>query len=337
MRVTRNLLLETARNHVKSQTLNNPDIACVFLVGSLLSDNPFIGENTDIDLVFIHNTEPAAPREVIPMGDEFNLDILHFPRRIFNQPKTLREDPWLGCLFCEKPFVLYDSYHFYDFLRAGVYSNFFSPTYAYARSQYFYIRARKRWMDLHQAEQGKNFSVSFVFAYLQTLYDAANTIACLTGKPIPERRFLTTLEAITTYLGRPGLASGMRDLFAPTNYDLIDWQDLHQQLTIIFSILSDKSYCPPQYAPARVNYYLGAASYYQVERFDESIWILLWVWTNIMQMLPKRSPEVRGWKDFCEQLNFSRDSIPLKLQQLDIYLDAVDETCGEWGKVSGLL
>lgn len=337
MRVTRNLLLETARNHVKSQTLNNPDIACVFLVGSLLSDEPFIGETTDIDLVFIHNTEPAAPREVIPMGDEFNLDILHFPRRIFSQPKDLREDPWLGCLFCEKPFMLYDSHHFYDFLRAGVYSNFFSPTYTYARSQYFYTRARERWMDMHQAEQKEEFSVNFVFDYLQTLYDAGNTIACLTGKPISERRFLSTLEAITAYLGRPGLASGMRDLFAPPDYDIIDWQNLYQQLTNAFSILSEKSYCPPQYTPARVNYYLGAASHYQVERPDESMWILAWVWTNLMQLLPKRSPEAKDWNSFCEQLNFSRNSITLKLQQLDTYLDAVDETCGEWGKVSGLL
>ncbi len=103
MRVTRNLLLETARNHVKSQTLNNPDIACVFLVGSLLSDEPFIGETTDIDLVFIHNTEPAAPREVISMGDEFNLDILHFPRRIFSQPKDLRGIPGSAACFARNP------------------------------------------------------------------------------------------------------------------------------------------------------------------------------------------------------------------------------------------
>jgi hypothetical protein len=336
MRVTRNLLLETARNHVKSQTLNNPDIACVFLIGSLLSDDPFIGDTTDIDLVFIHNTEPAAPREVLSMGDEFNLDILHFPRRIFNQPKDLRGDPWLGCLFCENPFVLYDSYHFYDFLRAGVYSNFFSPSYASARSQYFYTRARDRWVDLQRAETEDDFSVNFVFDYIQTLYDAGNTIACLTGKPISERRFLTTLEAITAYLGRPGLASGMRDLYAINDYAGADWDVWHQHIRSAFAVLSEKSYCPPQYSPARVNYYLNAASQYQVDRPDESIWILLWIWTNLMQLLPKRSPEAKDWKEFCEQINFSRDSISLKLQQLDSYLDAVDETGGEWRKVSGL-
>jgi len=303
----------------------------------LISEDPFLGNTTDIDLVFIHNTEPASAREVVPMGEEFNLDIFHFPRRKFSQPKDLREDPWLGCLFCENPFVFYDSYHFYDFLRAGIFSNFFSPAYALARSQYFYTHARDRWTSLHHTAQEDDFSVNLVFDYLQILFDAGNTIACLTGKPISERRFLTTLESVTSFLGRPGLASGMRDLYAVDDYVGADWDAWQQQIKAAFAALAEKSYCPPQYSPARINYYLNAASYYQSDRPDESLWILLWVWTNIMQLLPKRAPEVKEWKEFCGQINFSRDSFSLKLQHLDTYLDAVEETSDEWKRVSGLL
>jgi len=122
MRVTRNMLLETARNYVKDQTFNNPDIACVFLIGSLAGENPFLGESTDIDLVFIHNTEPAFSREIYSLGDDFQFDILHYPRRVFNQPKDLRQDPWLGCpiLLMRRSYCMI-LIHFYDYLRAGIF------------------------------------------------------------------------------------------------------------------------------------------------------------------------------------------------------------------------
>lgn len=335
MRVTRNMLLETARNYVKDQTFNNPDIACVFLIGSLAGEDPFLGESTDIDLVFIHNTEPAFSREIYSLGDDFQFDILHYPRRVFNQPKDLRQDPWLGCLFCDAPFVLYDSYHFYDYLRAGIFSNFFSPSNIYARSQSFYTSARDRWMNLqHQVDE---FSADTVYDYLLTLYDAGNCIISLTGKPLPERRFLSGLETCTTYLGRPGLASGMRDLYGLNDYTAFPWETHLQQMNTAIAALSEKSYCPPQFSSTRFKYYQQAVSFYQTDRPDEALWILFWVWTNVIHALPKRAPEGKDWKSFCEQTNFTKDIFSLKIQQLDSYLEAVDATSIEWQKVSGLL
>ena len=335
MKVTRKMLLETAHNYVKEQTFNNPDIACVFLVGSLKDENPFLGESTDIDLVFIHNTEPARSREIYSLGENFQFDNLHYSRRIFNQPKDLRQDPWLGCLFCDSPFVLYDSYHYFDFLRAGVFSDFFSPTNTYARSQFFYKKARDRWMDLqHHADE---FSADIVYDYLQTLYDAANCIACLVEKPLPERRFLSKLEAVTNYLGRPGLASGMCDLYGINDYSSSPWEEWLQHLSKAMNALSEKPYCPPQYAPDRFRYYQQAISFYQMERADEALWILFWIWTSIIHTLPKRAPEGKEWKALCDQINLTKDTFPNHLQQLDTYLEAVDSTSTEWQRVSGLI
>lgn len=335
MKVTRKMLLETARNYVKEQTFNDPDIACVFLVGSLMGDDPFLGESTDIDLIFIHNTEPALSHEIYSLGDDFLFDNLHYSRRVFNQPKEIRQDPWLGCLFCDAPIVLYDSYHYYDFLRAGIYSDFFSPTNIYTRSQFFYKKARDRWMEMqHQTDE---FSADLVYDYLLTLYDAANCIACLVGKPLPERRFLSGLESVTTYLGRPGLASGMRDLYGINDYTSFPWQEYLQHMSDAVTALSEKPYCPPQYSPNRFHYYQQAVSFYQMDRADEAAWVLFWVWTNVIHTLPKRAPEVKDWKILCEHLNFTKESFPLHLQQLDSYLEAVDTTSTEWQKVSGLI
>lgn len=335
MRVTRNMLLETARNFVKEKTFNDPDVACVFLVGSLVGEDPFLGESTDIDLIFIHNTEPALSREVRSLGDDFQLDIFHYPRRVFNQPKELRQDPWLGCLFCETPFVLYDTYHYYDYLRAGIFSNFFSPVNSYARSQFFYTNARNRWMNLqHTAEE---FSADVVYDYLLTLYDAGNCISCLTGRPLAERRFLSELEFCTNYLGRPGLASGMRDLYGINDYSAFPWETFLEQMKNAILALSEKSYCPPQFSSVRFRYYQQAISHYQAERPDEALWILFWVWTSVIHTLPKRAPEAKVWKNFCEQLDFTRDIFVQRLQNLDSYLEAVGTTCTEWQRVSGLL
>jgi len=335
MKVNRNMLLDATRYYVKEQTNNNPDIACVFLIGSLVGENPFLGETTDIDLVFIHNTEPAYTREIRSVSGDFQLDILHYPRRTFNQPRQLRQDPWLGCLFCDVPFVLYDSYHYYDFLRAAVFSNFFTPANTYARSQFFFTQARNRWFEIQK--EVNDFSIESVYAYLTTLYDAGNCINCLMGKPLPERRFLSGLEACTTYLGRPGLASGMRDLFAINDYQGFAWDAYIQQLKNAFNALSEKSYCPPQYSAVRFSYYQQAISFYQTDRPDEALWVLFWVWTNIIHTLPKSAAEVQEWKNFCDQIAFTPDNFSLKVQNLDSYLDAVNETSLEWQKVSGLL
>lgn len=334
MRITRNLLIETARNHVKIHTDNNPEVACVFMVGSLTGDDPFVGGTSDVDLVFVHNTEPTTTREVIPVADEFHLDILHYPRRIFNQPKELRTDPWIGCLFCEKPYVLYDSYHFYDFIRAGIFSKFFAPANIFARSQHFYHLARRNWADL-QNQSGYD-SLNSLNLYLQSLWNAGNTIASLVGKPLPERRFLTKLEDTTTYLGRPGLASGMRDLYGLEDYSLLDWDELVDHFTTAFKTLMEKSYCPPEYSKPRYQYFKSAILTYKDERPDEALWTFLWAWINILNTLHDKELRTQTREYLDQKLHLHPDTFPERLANLDAYLDAVDQTGEDWKQVSGL-
>ncbi len=72
-------------------------LACIYLTGSLLSGSPLLGGTTDIDLVFVHTSTPAFPREeVVRLSDEVHLDIAHFSQTIFHQPRHLRVDPWVG-------------------------------------------------------------------------------------------------------------------------------------------------------------------------------------------------------------------------------------------------
>ena len=55
MRITRDLLLNTARNTIKRQTLGGHDLLCAYLTGALIYDQPMLGGITDIDLVYVHS------------------------------------------------------------------------------------------------------------------------------------------------------------------------------------------------------------------------------------------------------------------------------------------
>jgi hypothetical protein len=181
------------------------------------------------------------------------------------------------------------------------------------------------------------FTIDAAYEFLHVLWNAGNTIACLVGKPTPERSFLSKLENVTSYLGRPGLASGLRDMYGLDAYTDFTWEDWFQPLSTAFSILSEKPYCPPQLSPPRLKYFTSAISFYQTERPDEALWLLLWTWTNVVHALPRRIPEVKDWKNFLEYINLTSDSFSQKIQLLDTYLDALDETSEEWKKVSGLI
>ena len=73
--------------------MSDPGLVAAYLTGSLRSENPFLGNTTDIDIVFIHAEELSIRREVLPLTPEVHLDIVHNPRRDYKKPKELRLHP----------------------------------------------------------------------------------------------------------------------------------------------------------------------------------------------------------------------------------------------------
>ena len=60
MRLTRETLIKIARDTAEQRVQISRRIICIYLVGSVLSDSPLLGGTTDIDLIIIHDSEPAA-------------------------------------------------------------------------------------------------------------------------------------------------------------------------------------------------------------------------------------------------------------------------------------
>jgi hypothetical protein len=195
------MLLETARNYVKEQTFNDPDIACVFLIGSLLEEDPFLGEGTDIDLVFIHNTEPALAREVQSLGDDFNWIFCIILDAFSTNPKNcvrilagLSFLRWSVCVVMILTITMI-SYVPGSFPTFSLHQCIRSLT-------IFLCPARNRWVELqHQIDE---FSADTVYDYLTTLYDAGNCINCLVGKNVERKEISFRFGSLHNISGPSG-------------------------------------------------------------------------------------------------------------------------------------
>jgi hypothetical protein len=221
MRLTRELLINAARSATSDLLLRDNDLVCVYLTGSVLGEQPLLGGTTDVDLICVHSIKTPVPRELQVLGEDYHLDIAHYTQGQFGQNKTLRLNPWLGSFLCYNPLMLYDTQHWFEFIQAGVFAHFLEPTYVIQRVRPFIQQARQSWLELDQSRANPN--VDNLWKYIKALEYAGNSLACLVGVPLTERRFIQSLPARTEALERPGLSSGLVDLFCPDEGVELNW------------------------------------------------------------------------------------------------------------------
>ena len=77
MQINRAALIRMARETAEKAALSDPNLVAAYLTGSLRTSDPFIGNATDVDIVFVHPGEPKIQREIIPLTPEIHLDIFH--------------------------------------------------------------------------------------------------------------------------------------------------------------------------------------------------------------------------------------------------------------------
>ena len=158
MRITRDTLLKAAKTFVQQQTYRDRDIVCVYLSGSLIDDLPLLGGTADIDLFFIHDEAPRQPREIIQLTPDIHLDLAHHDQSIYNQPRELRLDPWIGSYLIKDPIVLYATQHWFEFTQATVFSKFAQPENVMRRAIPFAENARQTWLDYQFDPQAAGYS-----------------------------------------------------------------------------------------------------------------------------------------------------------------------------------
>jgi len=332
MRITRDKLLKFAEAAVMQRVHNDRHLVCVYLTGSLLDSEPLLGGSTDIDLIFVHDSEPAAPREITRINNEVTLDIANISQQVFHHPRRLRQDPWWGSFLCENPVALHDNQHWFEFTQASVCAQFNLSENINSRARPMAESARQRWAGLSLAPV---FTPPKVLEYLCSLKEAANTLACLSGPPLTLRRFMLKFPSRVEALGRPGMAEGLADLFttdsSPAQAPVFAaWNEA-------LAAVGMQSSCPPNLLPCRAGYFHGAAEALWTEEYPAAAWIILNTWVRALCALGDPQNLRPAWEESCRYFGLSADLFEKRIEELDAYLDSVEETLDMWGFKNGVL
>ncbi len=334
MRITRELLLKTARETVKRHTFGGHDLVCAYLTGSLVYDQPILGGVTDIDLVYIHSGDSPCTREIVQITDEIHLDIAHFPQSTFSQPRSLRTDPWIGSFLCKDPLMLYDTQHWFEYTQAGTSAQFYQPVNVIQRVKFFSEKARSSWLSMQMAPG--DFLTMALPGYLKILQNAANAIACLTSVPLTDRRFLIDFSERAQKLQMPGLVGGFTDLILPVEPIEPDWDTWIENWKASYNLLLQQPEIPTGLSNGRLTYYERAILELSESRQEAALWIMLCTWSKISSLLPVECTENAAFLNFCSILTLDENLFPNRLASLDTYLDTVEEVIDNWAYMSGL-
>jgi hypothetical protein len=339
MRITRDTLLNNARDAVAQRTRSDRTIVAVYLAGSLLEPEYLLGGTADIDLFFIHSDGTSTGREIVRLTDEVHLDIAHHRYLDYRNTRNLRVDAWLGpTLKACRP--MHDPQHLLDFTIASVRGQFDRPDHVLERAQKQAETARGIWLAFHDRkfEQGP----AQVIEYLRAVGLAANAIASLSGAPLTERRFLLTFPARAAAVGKPGLHAGLLGLLGAPNLEadtLAAWVALWQAA---YRALPEQE-APLRLHPHRLIYYRQA---YQALLEGSQplavLWPLLRTWTLAVGTLQAAAPAASPadyftpWQQAFAYLGLLGSEFLDRLSALDSYLDLVEETLEIWGRKAGV-
>lgn len=323
MRITRELLLKHARENTAGLTAKDRSIICVYVSGSLLQEDPFLGGITDIDLVCVHNQPVARRREIIRLSHEINLDLAHYEQEEFEPARKLRNNAWIGGWFENVPIVLYDSLRWYDFTRASATAQFWRPENIASRARSFLVPARKVWNELEDGNilQG----IKRVTSYLGALRDLANAVAVISGAPVAERRLLVELPARVSAAGLTGLFADFVPLFTSSEVADENFAAWMASYGLIFDALKESKTAPVSLSPCRRTYYEKALNSLYPHSPAAAIWLLVYTWTKAAASLPSTEQPYKDWQNLCRQLDLESRDIPSRLEAFDAVLDAVEE------------
>lgn len=332
MRITRDLLLRLARDTAAQRVREDRSLICIYLTGSLLSDSPLLGGTADIDLICVHTQAPTQEREIVRLNDDVHLDIAHYSQSIYQQPRNLRTNPWIGSYLCKDPLMLHDVGHWFEFTQAGVSANFEQPENVLQRARPLAENSRSTWLQLQAGLIPTGLEA--MRAYFKALEQAGNALACLAGAPLTLRRFVLELPQRAKDLNRPGLAGGWVDLITPQGLAGADLAALSADWQNALLAAAAHSDCPARLHKARLHYYTRAVDALMAENPPAAAWIVLNTWAEAQSLTGEESS---AWQACCQTLELEDSHFEQRLGALDAYLDAVEETLDTWAEDAGVL
>jgi hypothetical protein len=334
MRVTKDTLVRIAKETVQQRAYNDKKIVAAYLFGSLLTDEPFLGGLTDIDLVFVYADQPPRKREIVPLPGDFHIDITFHARKEYDSPRDLRTNPWLGCEIYD-PQLLFEREHFFEFVQAGVRAGsvFDEPVNVLKRCRSLLTHGRQIWMDLQFAtgEPGPQELAK----YLKSILHAVNAIAELNGAPLPERRLLLDFPARAQAAGTPGSSAGLLGLLGAPQADAAALAGFLPHWQADFLAAGKKHAADERLHPARQAYYHKAfEAMLGSDHANAMLWPLLQTWSMAACTLP--AEKTAAWQKACQSLGLLGKDFEERVAALDSYLDQIEELLEEKAAANGL-
>jgi len=334
MRITRDTLLKIAKDNASFKAAQDKTLMCIYLTGSLATDLPLLGGAADIDLIFVHDRQPPRERELVRITDDVHLDIAHYNHLVYDQPRKLRLNPWIGSYLIADPRLLHETRHWFEFTQASAAAHFYQPDNILARVRPLAESARSAWMDM-TSSSGEN-SLLRLHTYLKALENTGNAIACLSGPPLPERRFFLLFPNRAEKAGNPALTSGLIALFIKTPPTeelwkgwLIDWENA-------YDTVAGQPNCPVRLHAYRKAYYKKAIEALSLDNAPAALWILLRTWALAARHLRVNAAAHHPFKIFRQTIGLDDASFPARLKELDAYLDKVEDTVDGYARRNGL-
>jgi hypothetical protein len=331
MRITRETLINIAKETAQKRAMSDPGLVAAYLTGSLRTDNPFLGNSTDIDIVLVHLDEPKVRREIVALAPEVHLDIRHSQKSEYDRPKELRVHPWLGPELYD-PQALYVTQHFFEFVQAGVRDRYHEPASVLARARRVATNARQTWTELQTSQAT---GPELALAYLTSVHLAANAVALLTDYPLPERRFLLQFPARAEAAGQPELSAQLLGLLGADRVDAATLSGFLPNWEKAFLEAAANPIVEKRIAAARLGYYkMAFESLLASETPQAVVWPMMLTWTISVCILPASSKA--DWQDASTSLGLVGEALNEKKAGLDKFMDSVDELIEKMASSQGL-
>lgn len=334
MRITRDFLLKIARNTAAQRKRSEPDLQAVFLMGSVLEEEPLLGGTTDIDLMLVHKYFAPIERETLPLTPELSLDIYHKTLDDYAHLRKLRQDALLGYPLTISNIILMDTDHWLEYAQSSVGAEFHRSDNVQARVTNDLSLAREYWLKLIHEDKLNPFV--WLDTFLKSLELGANAISGLIGPPLPTRRFSIILKERLERLGVPESWTGFCGLLGclnPIDFDIHPWINAFEE---DLKLLAESTSFPVHLSPCRYLYYVrGIRSLAHSEDPSTSIWPLLRTWLDIQLASAEPSPQFEDWLGFVSSLNLTEEMQKVKIEALDLYLDSIEILIESWSEAYG--
>lgn len=333
MRINRSMLLKIANDTVSRYVRTERTLLAVYLQGSLLGDEPLLGNTADIDLFFVHSDEVTLEREIVRVSDEVHLDISHHTHMLYRQPRELRIHPWLGpAIYGAK--IMHDPQHFMDFVQASVRGQFAVPANVLSRVRSMAGHAREMWAAFDSDPHPPTPAEASL--YLHALEHTANAVAGLSGYNLTERRFLLDFPARAEAVDKGGMYAGFMGLLgapAVSAADIRSWMPDWQKAYVALPGGSRPLRLHPDrwlYYERAVDVCLGSSAPHN------ALWPMWRTWTHAVRALPEGNPHLPAWQQAGEQLGLLGPAFTEKIDGLDAYLDGVEDLLETWARENGV-